>query len=188
MDEASNAHDRQGYRAPTAWPRPCLAPEVSRYRHTCRVDSRLARIPIERRQLVAATVGLFAVLFVAVGVVASTGTTPGVVRVFSAIALLAAVVLGAIAWGIAHSVRLDLREQRLNRAIETAVAEAAVARGDSGSAYGCGHDHDADELHVTDETCAHDGSGHDCTHTCESCVLAALRPSPKRSRAERLAK
>jgi hypothetical protein len=152
------------------------------------VDSRLARIPIERRQLVAATLGLFAVLFVAVGVVASTGTTPGVVRVFSAIALFVAVLLGAIAWGITHSVKLDLREQRLDRAIETAVAEAAAGPGAAALACGCGHVHDADELHVTDATCAHDGTGEDCTHTCESCVLAALRPSPTRSRTERLAK
>jgi hypothetical protein len=149
------------------------------------MDSRLAGIPVERRQLLAATLGLFAVLFVAVGVVASTGTTPPVVRVFSAIALIVAVVLGVTAWGITHSVKIDLRERRLDEAIETAMAETATARGET-SACGCGHDHDPDELHVTGDACAHDGTGTDCTHNCESCLLAAMRPSPTRSRADRL--
>jgi hypothetical protein len=150
------------------------------------VDSPLAGIPIERRRLLAATLGLFAVLFVAVGVVASTGTTPGVVRIFSAIALVVAMVLGAIAWGITHSVTIDLREQRLDRAIEKAMAEGASTR-DRPMACTCGHDHDADELHVTD---ADDSrcpvSGTDCAHSCDTCVLASMRPSPVRSRAERL--
>ena len=52
---------------------------------------------------------------------------------------------------------------------------------------GCGHDHDPDELHVTDGGCAHDGRGTDCTHNCDSCVLASLRPSPTTSRSARLA-
>ena len=58
---------------------------------------------------------------------------------------------------------------------------------------GCGHDHDPDEMHVTngrhgsaDESCAHDGSGTDCTHNCVSCVMRALRPSPTHTREERL--
>jgi hypothetical protein len=149
------------------------------------VNSPLSGIPIERRRLLAATLGLFAVLFVAVGVVATTGTTPGVVRVFSAVALSVAVLLGAAAWGITHSVQIDLREQRLDKAIEDAMAERG---GPDPGACGCGHDHDADELHVSDESCAHDGTGTDCTHSCDTCVLASLPPSPTRSRAERLSK
>lgn len=147
------------------------------------MNSPLSAIPIERRRLLAATLGLFAALFVAVGVVATTGTTPGLVRLFSAVALTVAVVLAAVAWGVAHSVKVDLREQRLDKAIEQAVAE----RGGIGDACGCGHDHDADEMRVSDDACAHDGAGTDCSHSCENCVLASLRPSPTRSRAERLA-
>jgi hypothetical protein len=150
------------------------------------VDSPLAGIPIERRRLLAATLGLFAVLFVAVGVVASTGATPGVVRVFSAVALVVAMVLGAIAWGVTHSVTIDVREQRLDRAIERAMAERAPTGGHPLSC-GCGHDHDADELHVTDADAGRcPVSGTDCAHSCDSCVLASMRPSPVRSRAERL--
>jgi uncharacterized low-complexity protein len=152
-----------------------------------RVNSPLAGIPIERRRRFAATLGLFAVLFVAVGVVATTGSSiPGIVRVFSAIALATAALLGVMAWGVAHSVKIDLAEQRLNRSIEEAIAARGGADGEL--ACGCGHDHDADEMHVSREPCAHDGTGTDCTHNCDTCVLAALRPSPTRSRAERLAK
>jgi hypothetical protein len=153
------------------------------------VNSALSGIPIERRRRSAATLGLVAVLFVTVGVVALTGSTPGVVRVFSAISLAVAAVLALIAWGVAHSVKLDAAEQRLDAAIDAAV------QGRPALACGCGHEHDADELHVTDadrlggtdaEACAHDGSGGACAHDCDSCTLKALRPSPTTPRAERL--
>jgi hypothetical protein len=147
----------------------------------------LAGIAIARRRHFAATLGLFAALFAAVGVVAATGggTTPGTVRAFSAIALAVAVLLGLMAWGVTRSVRLDLGEERLNKAIEEAIA----ARGGTVSdlVCGCGHDHDADEMHITGESCDHDGRGLECAHSCDTCVLASLRPSPNRSRAERLA-
>jgi hypothetical protein len=147
----------------------------------------LADIAIERRRRLAATLGLFAVLFVAVGVVAATGagTMPSAVGVFSAIALAVALLLGLMAWGVTHSVRLDLAEERLNKAIEEAVAGAGDAVGDL--TCGCGHNHDATEMHVSGEACAHDGTGAECTHSCDTCVLASLRPSPTRSRTERLA-
>ena len=142
-------------------------------------------IPIHSRRRLAATLGLFAVLFLAVGVVATTGTTPGIVRVFSAVALSVAVLLGLAAWGVSHSVKIDLAEQRLDKAIENAVA-ARDGDADGELARGCGHDHDVDEMHVSDEACAHDGAGTDCTHSCDTCVLASL-PAPTRSPAERLA-
>jgi len=147
----------------------------------------LANIAIERRRRFAATLGLFAALFVAVGVVAAT--TPGAVRIFSAIALTVATLLGLMAWGVTHSVKLDQAEQRLDRTIDRAITEAIAARGGSAGdlACGCGHDHDPDEMHVSGESCSHDGTGVECTHSCDTCVLAALRPSPTRSRAERLA-
>ncbi|MDQ2748050.1 MAG: hypothetical protein M3Y44_00715 [Actinomycetota bacterium] len=151
------------------------------------MSSSLAGIAIERRRRFAATLGLFAALFSAVGVVGATGTssTPGAVRVFSAIALVVAMLLGLMAWGVARSVRLDRAEQGLNTAIDEALAARGQADGDP--ACGCGHDHDADEMHVTGQACAHDGTGVECAHSCDTCVLAALRPSPTRSRAERVA-
>ncbi|PZS13529.1 MAG: hypothetical protein DLM57_16325 [Pseudonocardiales bacterium] len=148
------------------------------------MHSPLSGIPIARRRQLAATLGLFAVLFVAVGVVAATGTTtPGIVRVFSAIALGVAVLLGTVAWGVTHSVKLDRGEVGL----DAAIADAVRSHSGSGRACGCGHDHDPDEMHVSAETCAHDGTGTDCTHSCDTCMLAALRPSPTLSRAERVA-
>jgi hypothetical protein len=147
-----------------------------------RVTSPLSGLPVDGRRRLAATLGLFAALFVAVGLVATTGSTPGVVRVFSAVALIVAAVLALTAWGVARSVKIDVREQRHDKAIERAIA----ARGGA-TPCGCGHDHDMDELHVSDDQCAHDGAGTDCTRSCESCVLATLRPLPTRSRAERLA-
>jgi hypothetical protein len=154
------------------------------------VRSALLTIPAEKRKQLAATLGLFATLFVAIGVVSLTGrSTPGAVRIFAAVALAMATVLGLSAWGVAHSVKVELAEQRLDNAIEAAVA----ARPDL--SCDCGHEHDPDEMtegslrpehrHDTD-ACAHDGSGTDCSHSCDTCVLASMRPSPTRSRAERL--
>jgi hypothetical protein len=154
------------------------------------VSSTLSAIPVGKRRHLAATVGLFAVLFVAVGVVAATGSSPGVVRVFSAVSLALAAVLALAAWGIAHSVRVDLAEQRLDTAIEASISK--LGRDEFGC--GCGHDHDPDELHVRNAGyesaagCEHDGRGLDCTHSCDTCVLATLRPSPTTSRNERLSK
>jgi hypothetical protein len=147
------------------------------------VNSALSGIPITRRRRLAATLGLFAVLFVAVGAVAATGSTPTTVRVFSAVSLAVAAALALIAWGVLHSVKIDLAESTLDAAIEDALA----ARGGTDIACSCGHDHDPDELHVTD-ACSHDGNGADCTHNCDTCVLAAMRPSPTTPRAERLSR
>jgi hypothetical protein len=174
MHEAGDAHVGQGYRS----------------RILDIVNSALTEVPVERRRRLAATLGLFAVLFVAVGIVATTGTTPGVVKVFSAIALSIAAVLGLMAWGVSHSVKLELAQLRLDRAID----EAMQAHGGSAAMCGCGHDHDPNEMHVRTgrhetneaEACAHDGSGRDCTHNCVSCVMRALRPSPTQTREERL--
>ena len=128
-------------------------------------------------------------LFVAVGAVAATGASTAIVKAFVVIALVVAVLLGLMAWGVLHSLKLDLAEQRLDSAIEQAV----VARG--GSMCDCGVAHDPDELHIVgddhrhgvDDPCASDGHGVGCTHSCDTCVLGAMRPSPRRTRAERLA-
>jgi hypothetical protein len=187
MDESGDAHDRQGYRPPT----PLIGGPQRRRNAASRilvsVNSALSGISIDRRRRLAATLSLFAVLCATVGIVATTGSTPGVVRVFSAVSLSSAALLALIAWGVAHSLKLDLAEQRLDAAIEAAVA----ARGATDITCGCGHEHDPTEMHITDaepaaDGCAHDGAGTDCAHSCESCLLAALRPSPKQTRAERL--
>lgn len=149
------------------------------------MSSRLSGIPAERRRHVAAILGLFATLCVAVGVVATTGRTTGVVRAFSAVVLVIALLLALIAWGVMRSVKLDAEQARLDEAIDAALDEALAG---SGVACSCGHDHDADEMHVTGAGCGHDGTGADCSHSCDPCVLAAMRPSPTTPRSERLAR
>jgi hypothetical protein len=142
------------------------------------VSSPLSGIPIKSRRRLAATVCPFALLFLAVGIVASTGSAPGVIRLFSAIALSVAALLGAVAWGVLRSVQIDVAAARLDSAIQDAMAAGGATVTGSDAPCGCGHDHDADEMHVSVDACAHDGSGADCAHTCESCVLAWFRPAP----------
>lgn len=144
------------------------------------MTSPLAGIAVEKRRQLAATLGLFSMLFIAVGAVAATGASTAVVKAFVVVALLVAVLLALIAWGVLHSVKLDLAEHRLDAAIEKTVASGG------GSMCDCGHEHDPDELHVVDAPCASDGHGVDCGHSCDTCVLAAMRPSPHRTRAQRL--
>ena len=157
------------------------------------MNSSLSGVPIAARRRLAATLGLFAVLFVAVGAVAATGRGTAAAPVFSAVAIVIAVLLALIAWGVQRSIKIDLAEQRLDAAIEEAIA----THGGDVIACGCGHDHDPSELHVTDAeptdthhrhdaSCSHDGSGAACSHDCETCVLAALRPSPSQTRSQRM--
>lgn len=110
---------------------------------------------------------------------AATGDKGATVRVFSAVALVVAATLALVAWGLLHSVKIDTAESQLDAAIEDAIAAGTDLSCD------CGHEHDPNELHVSD-TCAHDGSGAKCSHDCDSCVLAAMRPSPTPPRTERL--
>ena len=162
--------------------------------------SPLSQIEIEKRRQVAATLGLFAMLFIAIGAVAATGASTAIIKGFVVIALVVAVLLGLMAWGVLRSIRLDRADEQLDAAIEAAV------RASGRSMCDCGHEHDPDELHfVRDENghfvgeqgqhltgvksatdCGHDGTGVDCSHSCDTCVLAALRPSPNRTRAQRI--
>jgi hypothetical protein len=147
------------------------------------VTSPLSAIAVEKRRQFAATLGLFSMLFIAVGAVAATGASTTVVKAFVVIALIIAVALALMAWGVLHSVKLDLGEQRLEAAIEAAV----VTRG--GWTCDCGHEHDPDELHFTDgegqhltgKVCAHDGKGTDCAHSCDTCVLASMSRTTRSS-------
>jgi hypothetical protein len=140
------------------------------------VSSQLSRVPVSRRRRLAATLLLFAALFLAIGAVAATGAGTSAAPVFAAIALTVAVLLGLMAWGVQHSVRLDLAEASLDAAVEDALA----AHGGHAALCGCGVEHDPDELHVVDaepdpHACSHDGTGVACAHECETCVLAALK-------------
>ena len=87
---------------------------------------------------------------------------------FAALGFAVAAVLALLAWGLMRSISIDLADRDLDRAIESAVARSG------GSMCDCGHDHDPDEMHVTD-SCKHDGSGAACAHDCDTCVLAGLR-------------
>lgn len=133
------------------------------------MSSELSRIPITRRRHAAALLGLLAVFMIAVGVLPwAAETSPGV-RVVATVVLVAAVLVALVAWGLLHSTVLDERRQA-DAEFDARLIEAAGPAG----ACGCGHDHDPDELHITD-ACAHDGGGVECEHNCDSCVLAALR-------------
>jgi hypothetical protein len=154
----------------------------------------LSGIAVPKRRQLAATLGLFAVLFVAVGAVAATDPSTAAIKAFVAIALVVAVILALMAWGVAHSIRVDLAERRLDSVLEDAV------KAHGGQLCDCGHEHDPTELNFVGDdagspagshgatradrptpasaSCAHDGAGADCGHSCDTCVLAGLRPSP----------
>jgi hypothetical protein len=143
------------------------------------VSSTLSRIPIDSRRRLAATVGLFATLFIAVGAVATTGPGAGGVRAFSALAFVIAGLLALTGWGVLRSARLDLAEQQLDEAIARSIA----ALGRDGAPCACGHEHDVNEMHVeTTEPsagrgtpCSHDGHAIACEHNCDSCMSSSLR-------------
>jgi hypothetical protein len=150
------------------------------------MSSPLSGVPIEKRRRAAATVGLFAMLFLTIGIVAAAGRSASGAPVFSGITISIAVLLGLVAWGMIRSIGADLADRELDAAIEATLAN----RPEFASLCSCGHDHDPTELHLTDDepadACAHDGGGASCAHDCSTCVLTALRPSPNQTRAERL--
>jgi hypothetical protein len=177
MDEAGDAHGFSRYLAGKCGS-DALPADVSAIIE--RVTSPLSAVAIAKRRQFAATLGLLAMLFIAVGAVSATGATTGLVKAFVVVALLVAVCLGLMAWGVLHSVRMDVAEQRLDAAIEDAV------RSSQRSMCGCGVEHDPDEMHFVDgegqhlsgRKCASDGTGADCSHSCDTCVLAAQRLQP----------
>ncbi len=143
-----------------------------------RVNTALTAIPIRQRRRVAAVLGGFAVLFLAVGAVTATDASSAGLVAIAVVAFLVGLTLALVAWGVHASVRRDGAERRLDAALE-----AALAANGRTFTCDCGHDHDPDELHVVDEpaaataepACAHDGSGVECAHSCDTCVLAAQR-------------
>lgn len=88
------------------------------------MTSQLSAVPIARRRRAAATAGLLAALLVVVGVLPWVASTPTALRVLATIALVAAVALGLVGWGLFTSVRADRAESRLDAAIAAAVADA----------------------------------------------------------------
>ena len=94
----------------------------------------LTSVPIERRRRSAATAGLLATLLVAVGVVSWVGAAPTALRVLATIALVAAVPVALVGWGLLTSIRADRAEARLDAAIAAAVADACT------SVAACTHD------------------------------------------------
>jgi hypothetical protein len=149
------------------------------------VSSRLSAIPVDRRRQLAAILGLFAVLLIAIGAVAATDDRSPVIKSFVVIALILGAVVAMFAWGVVLTVRTDLAERSLDAAIEDAVAASGRRPTEL---FGCGHDHDPDELHFVDgehshdaaADCAADGAGATCAHDCATCLLApaSRRPSP----------
>jgi hypothetical protein len=104
--------------------------------------------------------GLLATLLVAIGVLPWVSLTSAGLRVMSVVALVAGLTLALVSWGLLASAGADRAEARLDAAIASTVADA-----------GCGHDHDADEMHVAD-ACP---SGDACAHDCATCLQGAAR-------------
>jgi len=170
-----------GFRIATA------APTSSRAGILDGMANQLSAIPPAKRKQLAATLGLFAVLFVTIGAVSATGPGTAIIRVFVWGSFAVAVLLALIAWGVASSVRLDAAEERLDAEIARTIAEHDLT-------CGCGTNHDVNggtsatagvagggETHV----CSQDGA---CGGDCSGCALAALRPSPTAKRSERLSR
>jgi hypothetical protein len=133
------------------------------------VSSELSRIPIRRRRQAAAWAGLFAAFLIAIGVLPLIARTTTGVRVVAGVVIAGGLVLLLLGWGLLQSTIIDER-RRTEAELDAALIDVAGPAG----ACGCGHDHDPDELHITD-ACEHDGGGLDCAHNCESCVLSSLR-------------
>jgi uncharacterized membrane protein len=105
------------------------------------MSSSLAGVPISRRRRAASSAAVLGAVLLAVFVVAWARPAPGLIRIFAVLALVGAVMLGLMAWGLLRSVRLDEAEVTLN----TAIAESVGAQ-----CAGCECEHDVCELRVTD--------------------------------------
>ncbi len=92
----------------------------------------------------------------AVFVVAWVRPAPGVVRLFASVALVGALMLGLMGWGLVRSIQLDTADQAVGAAID----ETGATMCD------CGWEHDPDELQVTDAVCER---GALCDHSCATC-------------------
>jgi hypothetical protein len=132
--------------------------------------STLSRVPLAARRKMALMLGLFCALFLAIGGVSLTGQGQAAEFFFASLAFVLAAALGFFAWGLYRSVQIDQAEL----ALDAAVQETLVRAGRPGQLCDCGHDHDPNELHVTDAECSHDGTGTACAHDCQTCVMRGL--------------
>ena len=115
----------------------------------------------------ALTLAFFCALFLAIGGVSLTGRGEAPELAFAALAFVLATGLGVVAWGMYRSVQVDQAELALDAAVQKTLA----ATGRRSQLCDCGHDHDPNDLHVTDAECSHDGTGVECAHNCELCLL-----------------
>lgn len=98
-----------------------------------------------------------------VGLLPWTGVSPLLIRVLSVPVLFVAIVSALIGWGLLHSVGVDTAEAHIDAAVRGAGSATDLSICD------CGHEHDPDELHVTDAARCDDADS--CAHDCASCVL-----------------
>jgi len=157
MNETGDAHGYQGYRRSGHAIRPPRLVDVA---------SRLASVPVIARRRTASVAGVFAALFLAVGVLALAGDMNWFVRVLGVIVLIGAVVLALITWGLLNSIRVDRYADEFD-------AEMAAAIAEHDATCGCGESHDTDRTDIVG--CGHDGAGTDCARDCSTCTLAALK-------------
>jgi hypothetical protein len=126
----------------------------------------LSALPPAARRRGALGLGGFAVLAAVVGVLCLLAGEV-VLLVIGVLALLVAVGAALAAGGMWYSVRLEQSAADVDRAVTDALAEHPRAL-----QCDCGHEHDPDELHVTDaEPCAADGGGAACAHDCATCLF-----------------
>jgi hypothetical protein len=116
------------------------------------------------RRRTGAFTGLFAALFLAVGVIALVGDVNVIVKVLGVIALVGGVILGLVAWGLLNSIRVDRYAAELDAEIAAAIAEHDAT-------CNCGHNHATEPA----KTCAGDGTGANCTKTCATCTHSAVK-------------
>jgi hypothetical protein len=125
------------------------------------MSSPLSAVPLERRRRAAWLAASLAASMVVIFVLAWVRPAPGVIRLFAAVALVGAGMLGLMTWGVVRSMRSD----QVHAAVDAAIVATGAVTCD------CGHEHDPDELHVTDAACAPEGAS--CDHSCATCLHAA---------------
>ncbi len=117
--------------------------------------------------------GLVSLLLIAVAGLSWAADSATAVRILAAVVLVVAVFVALVAWGLRQSARLD-RFRAAEAELDAVLVSTAASAGLGGC--GCGHEHDPSELHITDAECAGTtAASPECPHTCESCVLSALR-------------
>ena len=173
MHEASDTHVLHLTGAPRQSGRPLRGNPRPRHNHrVTQTQRQLSAVPVARRRQAVAALAAFAVLFLAVGILPWTAPAPLSVRLIALVALLAAGLAAAIAWGLAHSITLD--RQRVREAELDALLTAAGGGCDCGTDHGATA-HPAHPVHSATEPCSTDGRGHSCAHDCAACVLSQLR-------------